>query len=69
MNAKQKNIRLKKVDTEVEILKSELKTTFKYKIILDDNLNPDDNAFLMNIIDLCAVKQTLSKQLEFVKCE
>lgn len=69
MIAKQKNIKLSKVETQVEIEKSEDKTSFKYKIILDDSLNSNDREFLMNIIDLCAVKQTLTKQLEFIKDE
>jgi putative redox protein len=63
--AKEKKIKLDKVETRVDIEKTDNKTTFKYKIILDDNLNKKDQDFLMNIIDFCAVKQTLSKQLEF----
>jgi hypothetical protein len=36
----------------------------KYEIVLYDTLNEMDRLFLMKIIDLCAAKQTLSKQLE-----
>jgi len=57
------------VETQVEIEKTDTKTIFNYKILLDENLNAADKDFLMNIIDLCAVKQTLSKELEFNKYE
>lgn len=53
--------------TEVEVIKSESKTVFNYEITLDDKLNEDDKQFFLNIINLCAVKQTLSKPLEFVQ--
>lgn len=69
MTAKKNNIKLDKVETQVEIEKTENKTIFRYKIILDDTLNAKDKDFLMNIIDHCAVKQTLSKQLEFEQNE
>lgn len=65
MFAKEKNIKLEKVETEVDIEKTPDKTIFKYKITLDDTLSAADKNYLMNIIDLCAVKQSLSKQLEF----
>jgi hypothetical protein len=66
---KKTNIKLNKVETQVEIEKTETKTIFKYKIRLDDTLNTKDKDLLMSIIDLCAVKQTLSKQLEFKQDE
>lgn len=69
MIAKEKNIKVEKVETIVYIEKKGDKTIFNYQIILDDKLNPNDREFLMNIIDLCAVKQTLSKQLEFKQNE
>jgi len=65
MIAKQKNIKLDTVETQVEIEKTENKTVFNYSIKLDGDLNQTDKDFLINIIDLCAVKQTLTKQLEF----
>jgi putative redox protein len=67
MMAKEKNINLDYVSTAVEIDKSESITTFKYKITLDNKLNENDKQFFLNIIDLCAVKQTLSKQLNFLQ--
>jgi len=67
MIAKEKNIKLEKVETQVEIEKTAGSSIFKYKIDLDENLNEQDKDFLMNIIDECAVKQTLSKQLLFIK--
>jgi putative redox protein len=67
MIAKQKNIKLDKVQTQVEIEKTDDSSIFKYKIELDENLNEQEKGFLMNIIDSCAVKQTLSKQLVFIK--
>jgi putative redox protein len=67
MIAKEKNIKLDTVLTKVELDKTDTKTTFKYEIILDDQLNKTDRDFLMNIIDSCAVKQTLSKKLEFLR--
>jgi putative redox protein len=66
MIAKQKNIRLDKVETQVEIEKTVDSTIFKYKINLDENLNDQQKNILLNVIDSCAVKQTLSKQLLFV---
>jgi putative redox protein len=66
MIANEKGINIGNVSTKVEVIKSELKTTFNYKIMLDDSLNECDKQFFLNIIDLCAVKQTLSKPLEFV---
>jgi putative redox protein len=65
MIAKEKNIKLDKVETQVVIEKTDMKTIFKYRITLDDTLKAKDKDLLMNIIDRCAVKQTLSKQLEF----
>ena len=67
MIAKEKNIKLDNISTQVGLDRLETKTTFKYKITLDDQLNDQDRDFLMNIIDFCTVKQTLSKQLEFVQ--
>jgi putative redox protein len=67
MIAKKSNINIDKVETQVEVEKTDEKTTFKYKIVLDDKLNEKDKDFFMNIIDQCAVKQTLTKQLEFVQ--
>jgi putative redox protein len=67
MIAKEKNIKIDKVETQVEIEKTDVTTIFKYKIDLDENLNEHDKDFFMNIIDGCAVKQTLSKQLLFIK--
>jgi len=57
------------VETQVEIEKADTKTTFNYEILLDENLSTADKDFLLNIIDLSAVKQTLSKELEFNKYE
>lgn len=67
--AKKKNIKIEKVETQVEIEKTNDKSIFNYSISLDNNLDEKDKEFLMNIIDLCAVKQTLSKQLDFKKNE
>lgn len=67
MIAKEKGIIIENVFTVVEVIKSESKTTFNYKIILDDKLNENDRQLFLNIIDLCGVKQTLSKPLEFVQ--
>ena len=67
MFAKEKNIKLDKVETQVKIEKTDNTTTFKYKIMLDDTLNENDTDFLMNIINSCAVKKTLSKHLEFIQ--
>jgi putative redox protein len=66
MIAKQKSIRLDKVEIQVEIEKTENSSIFKYKIRLDESLNDQEKNVLMNIIDSCAVKQTLSKQLLFI---
>ena|SRR5208283_5061427 len=65
MIAKKNNIKLDKVETQVDIEKTDNKTIFKYKIILDEKLSPKEKDILMNIIDSCEVKKTLSKQLEF----
>jgi putative redox protein len=65
--AKERGINIENVMTEVEVIKSESKTVFNYEITLDDKLNEDDKQFFLNIINLCAVKQTLSKPLEFVQ--
>lgn len=65
MIAKEKNIKLDTVATQINIDKTCDKTIFRYKILLDNNLDKEDREFLMNVIDYCAVKQTLSKQLEF----
>ncbi len=65
MIAKENNIKLNKVETQVKIEKTDDKTTFRYKIKLDDILNENDKEFLMKIIDRCEVKKTLTKQLEF----
>jgi putative redox protein len=65
MIAKEKNIDIGEVETMVEVEKTDTKTIFNYKIKLDDKLNADDKKYLMGIIDQCAIKQTLSKQLEF----
>ena len=67
MTAKEKNINLNYVYTQVDLDRTDSRTTFKYKIILDDKLSDPDREFLMNIIDFCAVKQTLTKQLEFLQ--
>ena len=67
MIAKKQNIQLDNVETQVVIEKLDEKSIFNYKIKLDDNIENKDKEYLMNIIDLCAVKQTLSKQLEFVQ--
>jgi uncharacterized OsmC-like protein len=67
MTAKEKNINLDYVSTQVDLDRSDTKTIFKYKIILDEKLNESDRDFLMNIIDFCAVKQTLTKQLDFLQ--
>ena len=67
MTAKEKNINLDYVSTQVDLDISDTKTTFKYKITLDEKLNASDRDFLMNIIDFCAVKQTLTKQLVFLQ--
>ena len=69
MTAKERNINLDYISTQVDLDRSDTKTTFKYKIILDDNLSVSDRDFLMNIIDFCAVKQSLTKQLEFLQHE
>jgi uncharacterized OsmC-like protein len=65
MIAKEKNIRVDWVETQVDIEKTDNKTIFNYKISLDNELNARDKDFLMNIIDYCAIKQTLTKSLEF----
>ncbi len=65
MLAKEHNISLNSVITQVEVEKTESVTIFNYKITLDENLNENDRSYLMNIIDSCAVKQTLSRQIEF----
>ncbi len=67
MTAKEKNINLDYVSTQVDLDRSDTRTTFKYKIILDDKLSSSDHHFLMNIIDFCAVKQTLTKHLDFLQ--
>jgi uncharacterized OsmC-like protein len=67
MTAKEKNIKLDYVSTQVDLDRSDTKTTIKYRIILDEKLNKSDRDFLMNIIDFCAVKQTLTKQLDFLQ--
>jgi putative redox protein len=69
MIAKREKIKIDNVMTQVEIDKTDNKTTFRYKIRLDDKLSDKDRIFLTNIIESCAVKQTLSKQLEFTLCE
>lgn len=69
MIAKEKNIKHNIVETQVDIEKTDSKTIFKYKIALDDKLSPKDNGYLLNIIDFCEVKQTLSKELEFKQNE
>lgn len=69
MIAKKNNIRIETVETQVEIEKTNDKSIFNYSIKLSDNLNQNDKDFLMSIIDLCAVKQTLSKQLDFKQNE
>jgi putative redox protein len=68
MIAKEKGIKVNSVETQVEVDKTQSdKSVFKYKITLDDNLNDIDREFFMNIIDSCAVKQTLTKQLMFIR--
>jgi putative redox protein len=67
MIAKEKGINIEYVSTIVELIKSESKTTFNYEITLDDKVSEYERQFFLNIIDLCAVKQTLSKPLEFVQ--
>ena len=68
MIAKEKNIKVERVETQVEVDKTNSdKTIFNYKITLDDSLNNNDREFFMNIIDSCAVKQTLTKQLMFIR--
>jgi putative redox protein len=70
MIAKEKNIKLDRVETQVEVDRTQSdKSIFNYRISLDDALNANDREFFMNIIDFCAIKQTLSKQLEFVQYE
>jgi putative redox protein len=69
MTAKEKKINLDYVSTQVDIDRSDTKTTFKYKILLDNKLSDSDRDFLMNIIDFCAVKQSLTKQLDFLQYE
>lgn len=65
MIAKEKKIFLDSVQTMVDLDRTEDITTFNYKIILDDKLSKEDQMYFQNIIDFCAVKQTLSKQLVF----
>lgn len=67
MIAKERGVNIEYVITEVEVIKSESNTVFNYRITRDDKLNENDRQFFLNIIDLCAVKQTLSKSLEFVQ--
>jgi putative redox protein len=69
MTAKEKKINLDYVSTQVNLDRSDNKTIFKYKIDLGDKLSDSDRDFLMNIIDFCAVKQTLTKQLDFILYE
>ena len=47
MIAKEKNIKLDKVETLVDIEKTDNKTIFKYKITLDDKLSPKDKDRLL----------------------
>jgi len=67
MIAKERGVNIEYVITEVEVIKSESNTVFNYRLTRDDKLNENDRQFFLNIIDLCAVKQTLSKSLEFVQ--
>ena len=67
-DCKKKRYKVDGVETQVEVDRTQSdKSIFNYKIILVGNLNDKDREFLMNIIDSCAVKQTLTKQLEFVQ--
>lgn len=67
MIAKEKGIKVNTVETQVEVDKThDDKSIFNYKITLDDNLDDNDREFLINIIDSCAAKQTLTKQLIFI---
>jgi uncharacterized OsmC-like protein len=68
MIAKEKNIKIERVETQVEVDRTHSEISiFNYKITLDDKLNSNDREFFMNIIDFCAVKQTLAKQLMFIR--
>ena len=70
MIAKEKKISIDKVETQVEVDRTQSdKSVFRYTISLDSNLNYKDKEFLMNIIDSCAVKQTLTRQLMFIPNE
>ncbi len=68
MIARERNINIDGVETQVEVDRAQSdKSIFNYKILLVGNLKDKDREFLMNIIDFCAIKQTLTKQLEFVQ--
>jgi putative redox protein len=70
MIAKEKNIKIEKVETQVEIDRShDDKSIFNYMISLDNDLNESDKEYFTNIIDSCAVKQTLTKQLMFMRSD
>ncbi len=65
MIAKENHIKLKSISTQVELERTDILATFRYKITLDEDLKGTDRQLLMNIIDSCAVKQTLCKEFKF----